>query len=60
MPKLGFVDVLKAKGGKLDRASVRGVARLIGAKKSTLHGAVAALIAGGVVTKIGGALVLVA
>ena len=39
--KLRLVDSLKAEGGKLDDASVRGVAKLIGAKKVTVHNAVA-------------------
>ena len=58
--KLRLVDSLRAEGGKLDDASVRGVAKLIGAKKSTVHNAVAGLIASGVVAKVGTGLVLVA
>jgi DNA-binding IclR family transcriptional regulator len=52
------VDTLKRKGGKLEDASVRGIARLIGARKSTVHNAIAALISAGVVAKLGGQLVL--
>jgi DNA-binding IclR family transcriptional regulator len=51
--------MLKAKGA-LDDASVRGVAKLIGARKSTAHNAIAALIAAGVVARVGGELVLAA
>ena len=54
------VDILRAKGGKLDSASARGVAKLIGGRKSTVHNAVAGLIASGVVVKAGGALMLAA
>jgi hypothetical protein len=54
------VSLLKDRGGRLDDASVRGVAKLIGARKSTVHNALAALVAGGVVAKVGGALVLAA
>ena len=54
------VDIIKAKGGRLDDASVRGVARLIGGRKSTVHNALAGLLAAGVVAKIGGGLVLAA
>ena len=46
------VDILKAKGA-LDGASVRGVARLIGARKSTAHNAIVALVSAGVVAKVG-------
>jgi len=52
------VDMLRAKGGRLEDASARGVARLIGGKKSTVHSALAGLIAAGVVVKAGGALML--
>ena len=54
------MDIVKAKGGKLDDASVRGVARLIGGRKSTVHAALTGLLAAGVVAKIGGGLVLAA
>jgi hypothetical protein len=53
------VRLIQDSGGKLDNASARGVARLIGGKKSTVHTAVAGLIAAGV-AKAGGALVLAA
>ena len=53
------VDMLKAKGS-LDSASVRGVARLIGARKSTAHNAIVALVTAGVVAKVGSSLVLAA
>ena len=54
------VDILKARGGRLDAATVRGMARLICGSKSTAHNALAGLIAAGVVAKAGGALVLAA
>jgi hypothetical protein len=54
------MDMLRAKGGKLEDASARGVARLIGGKKSTGHRAVAGLLAAGVVVKAGGVLTLAA
>ena len=53
-----LVDTIKAAGGKLPEASVRGLAGRIGASKSTVHNAVVALIAAGVVTRIGEELVL--
>ena len=54
------VSLIRDNGGKLDDGSARGVARLIGGKKSTVHNALAGLIAGGVVVKAGGALMLAA
>jgi hypothetical protein len=54
------VSLIKDRGGKLERGSARGVAKLIGGKKSTVHSALAGLIAAGVVAKVGGALVLAA
>lgn len=54
------VDMLKAKGGKLDDATVRGIARLIGGKKSTVHNAIGSLLASGVVAKVRTGLVLMA
>jgi hypothetical protein len=53
-----LVDTLKKQGGKIEEASVRGVARLIGARRSTVHNALAALVSAGVVAKLGGVLVL--
>jgi len=53
-----IVDTLKSRGGKLDDASVRGVARLIGGRKSTVHSALAALVSAGVVARFGSELVL--
>ena len=55
-----IVDTLKDAGGKLDGASVRGIAALIGGKRSTVHAALATLLASGVVAKVGTALVLTA
>lgn len=54
------MDTIKAKGGRLEDASVRGVARLIGGRKSTVHNALAGLLAAGVVAKVGTGLVLAA
>jgi DNA-binding IclR family transcriptional regulator len=56
-----IVDTLKASpGGKLNDASVRGVAKLLGLSKSTVHNALSALVAGGIVTKVGTGLALTA
>lgn len=52
------VDTLKARGGRLPDASVRGLAALLSVPKSTVHNALAALIATGAVAKIGTELVL--
>ena len=52
------MDTLKASGGKLSGASVRGLAAKVGARKSTVHIALAGLIASGVVVRIGEELVL--
>ena len=46
-----IVDALRDSGGRLEGASVRGIARLIGSNKSTVHGALAGLIAAGVVAR---------
>jgi len=54
------LQLVQDSGGKLQAGSARGVAKLIGAKKSTAHSAVAGLITAGVLTKAGGALVLAA
>jgi hypothetical protein len=53
-----IVSTLKEHGGRMDGASVRGLAALIGAHKSNVHNALGALIATGVVVKLGGELVL--
>lgn len=53
-----LVNTLKSHGGKVEGMSVRGLASLIGATKSTAHNAIAALIAAGTVARIGGELVL--
>jgi hypothetical protein len=55
-----IVAALADNGGRLDRASVRGVAALIGAKRTAVHAALGTLAAGGVVAKVGTALVLTA
>jgi hypothetical protein len=53
------VRLIQDNGDKLAEASARGVARLIGGKKSTVHNAMAALIATGVVG-VGSELILAA
>lgn len=54
-----IVDTLQAQGGRIEGGSVRGIAKLLGVSKSTVHNALAGLIAGGIVAKAaGGALVL--
>lgn len=56
-----IVDTLQAQGGRIEGGSVRGIAALIGGKRSTVHAALAGLIGSGVVVKAaGGALVLAA
>jgi DNA-binding IclR family transcriptional regulator len=52
------VDTLRVRGGRLEGATVRGIAALIGGKRSTTYNALAALVASGVVTKLGSELVL--
>jgi uncharacterized membrane protein len=52
------LDRLKASGGQLSDASVRGLASMVGAPKSTVHLALGALVASGLVAKVGEALVL--
>jgi hypothetical protein len=53
-----IIEALKKGGGKIEAGSVRKVAGLIGARKSTVHSAMALLLAAGTVTKVGRALVL--
>ena len=53
-----IVDTLRAQGGKIEDASVRGLATLIGARKSNVHNALSALIAAGTVARLGDGLVL--
>jgi hypothetical protein len=53
-----IVSTLQVNGGRMDGASVRGLAALIGAHKSNVHNAIAALIAAGTVARLGGGLVL--
>src|SRR5262249_9636421 len=55
-----IVDTLKDAGGKLDGASVRALAKGTGAKRSTVHNALASLIGAGIVAKVGAGLVLTA
>jgi hypothetical protein len=56
--KTAIVSTLRDHGGKLEGASVRGLAALIGAHKSNVHNALTALIGAGAVAKVGTALVL--
>jgi hypothetical protein len=53
-----LLDMLRRRGGRIEDASVRGLARLIGAKKSTAHNAIATLIGAGIVARLGSGLVL--
>jgi len=54
----GIVEALKAQGGRIEAGSVRKIAKLIGARKSTVHSTLAALLATGAVGRAGRALVL--
>jgi len=54
------ISLIRDNGGKLDRASARGIACLIGGKKSTVHSALVSLIAAGVVARVGTDLMLAA
>jgi hypothetical protein len=54
-----IVDTLRDRGGRIENASVRGLASLINATKSNVHNALMALVAAGVVARVaGGGLVL--
>jgi hypothetical protein len=53
-----IVDALAGAGGRLEDGTVRKLARLIGGRKSTVHSALAALVASGAVAKVGAELVL--
>jgi DNA-binding IclR family transcriptional regulator len=52
------MDALKAQGGRLEAGSVRKIAKLIGARKSTVHSTLAALLATGAIGRVGKAIVL--
>jgi hypothetical protein len=52
-----IVDTLRTQGGRVD-ATVRSLATTIGAKRSTVHNALAGLLAAGAVARVGGELVL--
>jgi hypothetical protein len=57
--KSAIVSTLRDHGGRIEGASVRGLASLIGGTKSNVHNALVALVAAGVVAKVvGGGLVL--
>jgi hypothetical protein len=53
-----LVDMLRDNGGKLVDEGVRGLASLIGGKRSTVHNALAGLLAAGIVARVSGELVL--
>jgi DNA-binding IclR family transcriptional regulator len=52
------MDALTASGGRLEAGSVRKIAKLIGARKSTVHSTLGALLAAGAVGRTGRAIVL--
>jgi hypothetical protein len=52
------MDALRARGGRLEAGSVRKIALLIGARKSTVHSTLGALLATGAVGRVGKAIVL--
>jgi DNA-binding IclR family transcriptional regulator len=53
-----ILDALKKRGGKIEAGSVRKIAELIGARRSTAHSALAVLLAAGAVAKAGRTLLL--
>jgi hypothetical protein len=53
-----IVDTLQANGGRAPGASVRQLGAMIGERKSTVHNAVAMLVASGVIERVGTDLVL--
>jgi hypothetical protein len=53
------IDLLKASGGRLPKKSERRLGKITGARKSTMHLALAGLIAAGLVAKTAAGLVLV-
>jgi hypothetical protein len=53
-----ILDALKKRGGRIEGGSVRKIAGLIGARKSTVHSAIALLLAAGAITKAGRTLLL--
>lgn len=53
-----IVDAIADSGGRIEAGSVRGIAALIGAKRTAVHGALTALLAAGAVAKVGTGLVL--
>ncbi|MGE3702277.1 MAG: hypothetical protein AB7G08_26405 [Hyphomicrobiaceae bacterium] len=54
-----LLDTLRASGGRLDTASVRGVAQLLGARKSTVGDVLKRLLSDRIIRKEAGVLVLV-
>jgi hypothetical protein len=53
-----ILDELRARGGRLEAASVRTVATLVGGSRTTVHAALGILLAAGAVARTGKALVL--
>jgi ABC-type multidrug transport system fused ATPase/permease subunit len=53
-----IVDTLQANGGRAPSASVRQLGAMLGERKSTVHNAVAMLVASGVIERVGRELVL--
>jgi hypothetical protein len=53
-----IVDTLRDQGGRAPGSSVRRLGRLIGERKSTVHNALAMLVASGIVERVGADLVL--
>ena len=53
-----IVDTLQANGGRAPGASVRQLGAMLGERKSTVHNAVAMLVASGVIERVGRELVL--
>jgi hypothetical protein len=55
-----IIDMARASGGRLPKNSVRKLGNMVSASRGTAHNALLALIAAGVLAKVGGALVLTA
>jgi hypothetical protein len=53
-----IVDAIRDRGGRLEGGSVRRLAKMVRGRRSTVHNAVAGLIAAGIVARVSGQLVL--
>jgi hypothetical protein len=53
-----IVDAIRGRGGRLEGGSVRRLAKMVRGRRSTVHNAVAGLIAAGIVARVSGQLVL--